>query len=264
MKRFRIDVVPSVLSFPASVESELVALGYQVVDGGGVDVRPEYNRYLTFDKPAAGAYFCPPEPLDTSIETIKGVMYCKGLLALSDFQEQQLRKTFPFLPDNFIKRVPLGHHTVPAAKKEQLIVCGKGSDLGVAEDIFNRVSQKVPDVMMVGGTEAARWGSSLPRAKVWLYTGADERMPLAPLELLEAQSAGAIPVCVGTGAIPEYVVRGFFYKPPVTSEAFKAAAAKRIIELLTDESSRLSVATSHQRRLNALHWSEVIDDWAEL
>ncbi len=257
----RVDEIEA-FTLPDSVGAALV--------GAGHHVQREFRDYdfrLLFNlekppPPGRLTYFCPTEPLDTNVETIRALMRMQGIVALSDFQKKQLLRTFPFLPERHIKRVPLGFNAIPADKKDQLIVCGKGSDLGVAEDIFARVAREVPDVTMVGGSDGG--GSSLPRAKVWLYTGTDERVPLAPVELLEAQSAGAVPVCVGAGAIPEYVIRGFFYKPPVTAEAFKVAASKRIIELLKDEGERLAVATAHQRELNALHWDEVIEDWAKL
>ena len=260
-QRIRVDKAP-LFTLSDLVASALAGAGHELMDEG-----PDFDLRLLFDledgvSPFGSVYFCPTEPLDTSIETIRALMRMQGIVALSDFQKKQLLRTFPFLPERHIKQVPLGFNAVPAQEKDQLIVCGEGSDVGVAEDIFNRVSREVLDVTMVGGSGGG--GSKLPRAKIWLYTGPDERMPLAPVELLEAQSAGAVPVCVGTGAIPEYVIRGFFYKPPVTSEAFKVAAAKRIIELLTDEGERLAVATAHQRELNQLHWDEVIEDWAKL
>lgn len=236
-----------------------------LMDAGHVPGRG-HNLHYCFtvdpDGMPATAYFCPQTPLDNSLDTIRDVLRARGIVALSDFQQRQLQRVFPFLPARLIKRLPLGYTAAPPAKKEQLIVCGAGSDLVVAEDIFSRVLQAVPDARMVADVDAPE--RRLPQAKVWLYTGLDERVPLAPTELLVAQSAGAVPVCVGTGAIPEYVIRGYFYKPPATAEDFKAAAAARIVELLTNEGGRLSIARMRQWELDELQWSQVVDEWAAL
>jgi len=244
-----------------SVAQALLGRGHRVIVAGAFDVQLVFTLDALGYAPNVSADLCPQVPLDSSIETIHKVMRARKILVLSEFQRDQLKTTLPFVPDRQIKRVSLGYNAVPVGEKEPLIVVGTGSDMGVAKDIFDRVASEVHVSMMM--MDAQLSGTTVGRAKIWLYTGTDERMPLVPTELLEAQSAGAVPVCVGTGAIPEYVIRGYFYKPPATAEAFKVAAARRIIELLLDEGERLSVATAHQRELNELRWDEVIDEWVK-
>lgn len=148
----------------------------------------------------------------------------------SDFEAALVRKRAPFFPRVVVKpqvaqlredRTRLAHN-----KRNVIVVHGD--------------TQQIVDQVRAAGILVATTSDPEHRdAKLYVSVPHDE--PLDANDLLRAQASGAVPVVLGVGALPEYVLRGYWYRPPFTAEVV-ALMVKRIVYLLTHEPERYDLA----------------------
>jgi len=131
-------------------------------------------------------------------------------------------------------------------------------------DAPNEVEQEIIDRAGVGDdVRGPGEDHYLERSRIFLHVPLDE--PYRCEVVLQAQAVGAVPVVAAVGCLPELVKGGYCIRPPVTSEAFIDAAAKRIVHLLMHESDRLAVAEEGRRRtLVENTWEAVAPLWRKV
>ena len=253
---FEAKVAKTTLALPANGPIT-EPLRYTVQSLGGAVKNDDADVKIVHSPMATkGAWLCPLRTFeDTRAEWIEQIMQAEGIIAFSDFQVERFKRAYPFYPPGRIKKLPLGvAGGAPSTPRIEPRICvGDGSDLDVAQRIFTRVREKIPGAVMAHDAPA--------RSHVWLYCGTDE--PVVPADLLAAQADEAVPVVVGSGALPEYVAFGYIIRPPATTEAFVQAAADRIVQLLSDEGERLSVVRGGREAFMRMCWSNIAPQWIQ-
>jgi len=96
-------------------------------------------------------------------------------------------------------------------------------------------------------------------SKVWAYPTAFTETSC--ISALECQAAGCVPVATHLAALPETVTHGFLLKD-IQSSQYPAAFVRRVVNLLTDESTRKKFADAGRAAtLARCGWDKIAAEW---
>ena len=243
----------ALLSEISGLERALVARGHEVDMTGTTSLQDAIviSRRPALETPGILRLVLALDREETvSTEHIAQLFQTDGILAPSEYKQDQLRKAFPFFEDK-IHRVPIGIELPSATSLARGRTVAWEGSRELRESVQEIVERAVPDVEFV---------DRLERASIWASSFYD----VTGSHVLRAQAAGCIPVIIDAGANKEFVRAGYLFKPPI-NEAWVAAVAGRIVkELLRSDEARASVMHDVRNGMQVFAWSRVVRVWEDL
>lgn len=183
---------------------------------------------------------------------------CANAVVFSEAQRAALLQMTP--SRGFAERVVICRlwgvppETLPA-KTPGLVFWEPSGDPAHDADLQARLRTLVPTLQLTDDVNL------LGTCVLYVSAGLSKHEPWAPYNLINAQLQKTIPVCVGTGAIPEYMRLGFFYKMPATAESCKHALIARAAELLNNPNTLASLLARQPYDLFQLTFFHTIWAW---
>jgi len=206
---------------------------------------PRHSTILVFDTiPARGDF-----------HAVTAILCARCIVVFSEAQRIAFLRVFSLFDKVHVVRLSATPYATPVTKLPFHVFIEAGTNLQLCEALRVRL----PQIVFV--TEPAQLGSCV----LYIDAQLNECAPAAwtPLRLLEAQVNGIIPVCVGVGAIPEYIKFGFFYKTPATAAACVSAMVTRCAALLEDDGARQALL-DNLPNMTALHPDITLWSWRAL